>query len=121
MRLSTINDLDFQSYLQQTKITYFLKYSLFYILQIESSNEIISTLMQRIQSMESCLKDPNIESVKRKIIETELNEIKKLLTTNKELLSKLHKDNSKSFALTACLVFLCFLVYGIYVMIYGTG
>lgn len=52
-------------------------------------------------------------------METEINEVKKLLSTNKDMLANLHKENSKSFALTACLVFACFLIYGVYVMIYG--
>lgn len=76
--------------------------------------------MQRIKILESSLESPNLSDDKRKIMENEINEIKKLLNTNKELLSVLHKENSKSFALTACLVFVCFLVYGVYVMIYGT-
>lgn len=75
--------------------------------------------MQRIQLLESSLKSPNLSDDKRKVMEHEINEIKKLLDTNKELLSQLHKENSKSFALTASLVFACFLVYGVYVMIYG--
>lgn len=75
--------------------------------------------MQRIELLESSLKSPNLSDDKRKIMVNEINEIKKLLTTNKELLADLHKENSKSFALTASLVFACFLVYGVYVMIYG--
>lgn len=75
--------------------------------------------MQRIELLESSLKAPNLSDEKRKIMDTEINEIKKLLTTNKELLADLHKENSKSFALTASLVFACFLVYGVYVMVYG--
>lgn len=75
--------------------------------------------MERIQLLETSLKSPSLSDDKRKIMVNEINEIKKLLTTNKELLAELHKENSKSFALTASLVFACFLVYGVYVMIYG--
>lgn len=75
--------------------------------------------MRRIEDLEVTLKSPTLQPEKRKVIETELNEIKKLLSTNKELLSTLHGHNTKSFALTACLVFGCFLIYGVYVMVYG--
>lgn len=87
--------------------------------QISNSNDAIEQLMERIKDMENNLKSPSLSNEKRKIIENEINEIKKLLTTNKELLSQLHKENTKSFALTASLVFACFLLYGVYVMIYG--
>lgn len=87
--------------------------------QISNANDTIEQLMQRIDLLESSLKSPNLADDKRKIMETEINEIKKLLGTNKDLLADLHKENSKSFALTASLVFVCFLVYGVYVMVYG--
>lgn len=87
--------------------------------QISNANDTIQELMQRIELLESNLKSPNLSDDKRKVMEHEINEIKKLLNTNKDLLGDLHKENSKSFALTASLVFACFLVYGVYVMIYG--
>ncbi|KAG4075308.1 hypothetical protein HA402_003099 [Bradysia odoriphaga] len=87
--------------------------------QISNANDTIEQLMQRIELLETSLKSPNLMDDKRKIMETEINEIKKLLSTNKDLLADLHKENSKSFALTASLVFACFLLYGVYVMIYG--
>lgn len=49
----------------------------------------------------------------------ELKEISKLLETNEEQLKKMHKENSKSFAVAACLFFICFLVYGLYVLVNG--
>lgn len=75
--------------------------------------------MRRIEDLEVSLRSPELQPEKRKVIETELDEIKKLLKTNRDLLKTLHGHNTKSFALTACLVFGCFLIYGIYVMIYG--
>jgi hypothetical protein len=69
--------------------------------------------------MESRLTSPLLPEEKRKEIETELMEIKKLLETNTELLSKLHKENSKSFMLVAIFVFISFLLYGLWVMFYG--
>ena len=69
--------------------------------------------------MEKRLESPELSAEKKHEVATELKEIKKLLNVNKELLHGLRKENSKSFILTACLVFLCFLIYGLYVMIYG--
>jgi Coiled-coil domain-containing protein 167 len=69
--------------------------------------------------MESRLSSPLLPEDKRKEIETELTEIKKLLETNTELLSKLHKENSKSFVLVAIFVFISFLLYGLWAMWYN--
>lgn len=75
--------------------------------------------MTRITALEERLKSPELPNDKKTAMEMELVEIKKLLTTNKTLLTSLHKENSKSFALAASLIFICFLIYGVYVMIYG--
>ncbi|EAT44360.1 AAEL001369-PA [Aedes aegypti] len=88
--------------------------------QIENSNEIIADLRERIRKMERRLTDPQMPEERRKEIETEITEIKKMLETNEEMLHKLHRENSKSFAVAACLFFVCFLVYGIYVLIVGS-
>lgn len=74
--------------------------------------------MNRIASLEERLKSPELPNQKKAQMETELVEIKKLLTTNKTLLSTLHKENTKSFMIAAALMFLTFLIYGFYVMFY---
>lgn len=69
--------------------------------------------------MEDQLNDSDLPEIKRRQVQTELLEIKKLLDRNEEILSKLHKQNSHSFVLAVMIMFLCFLVYGIYVMMYN--
>lgn len=68
--------------------------------------------------MEDRLWNDELPEGKRKEIESELVEIKKLLDKNEEILKGLHKENSRSFVLAVMLMFLCFLLYGIYVMMY---
>ncbi|XP_058835506.1 uncharacterized protein LOC131692464 [Topomyia yanbarensis] len=87
--------------------------------QIESSNETITSLRERIRKMERRLDDPELPEERREEVKLEISEIKKLLQTNEEMLHKLHKENSKSFAIAACLFFICFLIYGIYVLLNG--
>lgn len=68
--------------------------------------------------MESRLRNDELPEIKRKEVENELTEIKKLLDKNEEILKGLHKENSRSFVLAVMVMFLCFLIYGIYVMVY---
>ncbi|XP_055607607.1 uncharacterized protein LOC129755243 [Uranotaenia lowii] len=89
--------------------------------QIETSSETIANLRNRIRKMEYHLEDHNISDERRQQIVFELDEIKKLLKTNEEMLHKLHRENSRSFAIAACLFFICFLVYGIYVLLMNSA
>lgn len=84
--------------------------------QILLAKETIESLEKRVKVMENNVDNPDISDEKKKLIMTELVEIKKLLDRNTELLSKLHKENSKSFVVAVIIFFLCFLIYGVYVM-----
>lgn len=88
-------------------------------LEIETTNETIAGLRERVRRMEQNLNDPDLPEDRRRELSLELKEIAKLLETNEELLKKMHKENSKSFAVAACLFFICFLVYGLYVLVNG--
>ncbi|XP_058120964.1 uncharacterized protein LOC131281883 [Anopheles ziemanni] len=87
--------------------------------EIVTTNETIAGLRERVRRMEQNLTDPNLPEDRRRELSLELKEISKLLETNEELLKKMHKENSKSFAVAACLFFICFLVYGLYVLVNG--
>lgn len=52
-------------------------------------------------------------------LEQELEEVKKLLGKNEVDLRKLQKENSKSFAVAAIIMFFSFLLYGLYLFISG--
>lgn len=55
----------------------------------------------------------------RESLELELNEAKKILKKNEEQLMKLRKDNTKSFMIAACLIFIIFLIFGLYNIIFN--
>ncbi|XP_011696843.1 PREDICTED: uncharacterized protein LOC105455310 [Wasmannia auropunctata] len=91
------------------------------------------TIISKMQHVEDSLKDTlhRVEVIERKLhtevlsienrerLENELEEVKAVLRRNEKELQNLRKENSKSFMITACLVFVCFLVYGVYLMIFG--
>ncbi|OAD53463.1 hypothetical protein WN48_10019 [Eufriesea mexicana] len=56
----------------------------------------------------------------REELETKLEEVKQELEKNEEKLKNLRRQNTKSFMLAASLIFACFLLYGLYLMFYGT-
>ena len=56
---------------------------------------------------------------KKTEFELELLELKKLIKTNEDQLSGLHKENSKTFIIASIVIFLFFLVYGFYSLIFG--
>lgn len=55
----------------------------------------------------------------RESLESELTSAKEVLKRNEEKLLKLRKSNTGTFVITACIIFLIFLIYGIYSMIYN--
>ena len=59
------------------------------------------------------------ESVQRKALTQELVEIRKLVNTHETNLKALRRHNKKSFIFCALIIFLVFLLYAIYVLIYG--
>lgn len=76
-------------------------------------------LERRIEDLEYDLDNKTFPDEKYEEIETELTEIRKLLETNKEMLSKLHKHNMKSFSFAIILICGCFTLYLIYILIFG--
>lgn len=83
--------------------------------QITKAEEAIQDCYKRVQVLEniiaekgSCIQD----DAKR-----ELAEVRKLLSTNEQLLSSLHKHNRKSFVFAAGLCFVVFFVYMLYILI----
>uniref|UniRef100_A0A336L8P4 CSON006704 protein n=1 Tax=Culicoides sonorensis TaxID=179676 RepID=A0A336L8P4_CULSO len=67
--------------------------------QVHLANDTIKQLKVRISVMENRLKNDELPEPKRREVENELVEIKKLLDKNEEILKGLHKENSKSFVL----------------------
>lgn len=74
--------------------------------------------LYRVEIIEKKLKTKLLTTENRERLENELEEVKEVLKRNEEKLQNLRKENSKSFMVAACLVFLCFLFYGVYMMIF---
>lgn len=79
----------------------------------------IEDLTIRMKSLEAALDSEDVSAEKQDDLELELADIRKVLEASKEQLTGLQKKNRQSFVLAAILFFLCFLVYGLYVMVVG--
>lgn len=79
----------------------------------------IEDLTIRMKSLEAALDSDDVPQEKQEDLELELADIRKVLDASKEQLTALQKKNRQSFVLAAVLFFLCFLIYGIYVMTVG--
>lgn len=75
--------------------------------------------MYKVDVLEKKLRTKLLTIESREQLETKLEEIKEVLKKNEEKLKHLRKENTKSFMVAGSLVFLCFLFYGLYLMIYG--
>jgi len=87
--------------------------------QIDNIDDSIKELNQRIATLERKLTYLNPDSSERKLLATEISEIKKLVQAHEAGLKDLRKNNRKSFLFCVLLIFLIFFIYCIYVLIYG--
>lgn len=79
----------------------------------------IEDLTIRMKSLEAALDSEDVQPDKRDDLELELADIKKVLEASREQLTALQKKNRQSFMVAAILFFICFLLYGLYVMVVG--
>jgi len=86
---------------------------------MEHVEESLKDTLHRVEVIERKLKTKLLTTENRERLENELEEVKEVLRQNEKELQNLRKENSKSFMIAACLVFVCFLLYGIYVLIFG--
>lgn len=84
---------------------------------MEHVEESLNDTLYRVEVIERKLKTKLLTTENRERLERELKEVKAVLRKNEEELQSLRKENSKSFMVVVCLIFLCFLFYGVYVMI----
>lgn len=92
-----------------------------FFFQIRKTEEVIMRLERRVEDLEYDLDTKTFPDDKQEQIENELVEIRQLLDTNKEIISKLHRHNMKSFSFAFILICGCFALYVIYVLIFGLG
>ncbi|XP_011871090.1 PREDICTED: uncharacterized protein LOC105563795 [Vollenhovia emeryi] len=89
------------------------------IAKMEHVEESLKDTLYRVNVIERKLKTKLLTTENRERLENELEEVKEVLERNEKELQSLRKENSKTFMITACLVFVCFLFYGIYMMTFG--
>lgn len=90
-----------------------------YAQRIRDMEQTIEDLTIRMKSLEAAIDAEDVPDEKRDDLELELSDIRKVLMASKEQLVALQKKNRQSFMVAAILFFLCFLVYGVYVMVVG--
>lgn len=86
---------------------------------MEHVEESLKDTLYRVEVIERKLKTKLLTAENREKLENELEGVKEVLKRNEKELQSLRKENSKSFMITVCLVFVCFLFYGVYLMIFG--
>lgn len=90
-----------------------------YAQRIRDMEGTIEDLTIRMKSLEAALDSEDVQPDKRDDLELELADIKKVLEASREQLTALQKKNRQSFMVAAILFFICFLLYGLYVMVVG--
>lgn len=86
---------------------------------MEQAEESLKDNLYRVEVIERKLKTKLLTTENRERLENELEEVKQVLRQNEKELQNLRKENSQSFMITVYLVFVCFLFYGVYLMIFG--
>lgn len=89
-------------------------------LQLQKVQDVVRRTYHRISVIEKKLVQ-QITLDNRETLESELSNAKELLKKNEEKLSKLQKDNTKTFMIAACLIFVIYLFYGLYSMIFNAN
>lgn len=90
-----------------------------YAQRIRDMEETIQALTIRCKSLEAAVDLDDLPEEKQQDLELELADIRKVLEASKTSLVALQKKNRQSFIVAAILFFICFLVYGIYVLFVG--
>ena len=89
------------------------------MIMIQKAEDALKDSLYRVDVLEKRLKTKLLTMENRERLESELVEVKEVLKKNEEKLQGLRKQNTKSFMVAASLIFACFLLYGLYLMLYG--
>lgn len=87
--------------------------------QVQKVEDALKDSLYRVDVLERRLKTKLLTMENRERLESRLEEVKDVLKKNEEKLQGLRKQNTKSFMVAASLIFACFLLYGLYLMLYG--
>ena len=89
------------------------------MIKIRKVEAALNDSLYRLDVLENRLKTKLLTMENRERLKSELEEVKDVLKKNEEKLRGLRKQNTKSFMVAASLIFACFLLYGLYLMLYG--
>ncbi|CAL7935806.1 unnamed protein product [Xylocopa violacea] len=88
--------------------------------KIQKVEDTLNESMYKLDVLKKRLKTKLLTMETREEMEMKLEQIKEVLEQNEAKLKSLRRQNTKSFMLAASLIFCCFLLYGLYLMFYGT-
>lgn len=84
--------------------------------KIQHVEDAVKESLHRVVVLEKRLKTKLLTIENRERLETELEDVKQVLKDYEDKLRSLRKENTRSFMIAASLVFICFLIYGVYCM-----
>lgn len=87
--------------------------------KIQQSQEIIKDTWDRVDKIQKKLNSKLLTIDEREKLEHELEKVQEVLKKNEDILKRLRRKNSQSFMVAASLIFICFLLFGIYSMFFG--
>ncbi|KAJ8985121.1 hypothetical protein NQ317_012772 [Molorchus minor] len=88
--------------------------------EISTTEEAIKTTYDRLSDLEKKLNNESLPENKQKLIQLELEEVRKLLKTHEDQLAHLRKHNRRTFVFVIALTFTIFTVYMLYILIGGS-
>ncbi|XP_060832736.1 uncharacterized protein LOC132916613 [Bombus pascuorum] len=88
--------------------------------KIQKAEDTLNESMYKLDVLKKRLKTKLLTMETREELESKLEEIQEVLVKNEEKLKSLRRQNTKSFMVAASMIFACFLLYGLYVLFYGT-
>ncbi|XP_046734060.1 uncharacterized protein LOC124404172 [Diprion similis] len=87
--------------------------------EMEVVQEALEASLHKVELIEKKLRTKLLTIENRNRLERELEEVKDVLDRNEKALKDLRHENTRSFMIAASFVFACFLLFGLYSMIYG--
>ena len=88
----------------------------FVFLQISKREEELEKLTRRIETVEKSLRLRELTPEERTEFDKEMDGLKQILKSNEEELKKLRGENLRTGIVASALIFISFLVYGVYHM-----
>ncbi|XP_022192793.1 uncharacterized protein LOC111050748 [Nilaparvata lugens] len=83
---------------------------------IKETEELIHNVLLRIECIEKELRTTQLVEDEREKLEKELADVKKIVIDNEKKLKGLHTKNRQSFMIAVLIMFIGFLLFGLYSM-----